>query len=554
MQLHPMPFITYTIGLDYGSLSCRGVLVSTIDGTIVAEDEFIYPHAVIDHELPDGTPLPPQWALQDPDDFRKAFLTIIPNLLKSSQVTPPQVIAIGIDSTASTIIPVVDGLVPLCELSSFRNRPHAWPKMWKHHAAAKEAAEITEAAIARNLPIVKKSGGAIGCESLMPKVLQIFHEDMETFRNTKSFFELCDWIVSLLAGHEIRSTPLLTCKSLWTQQNGYPTGQPFDDIVPKLAYHNGIKPVIAAPGIPVGTLHPSMAEALGLSEDTIITAGQMDGYAALPGNGVADEGTLMMMLGTSTADMILGREWKDIPGVCAAMEDANLPGFTNYAAGQACVGDMFKWFIDNCIPERYTLEARRRGISMHDYLSELASTFGPGGSGLVALDWWNGNKSCLNDMRLSGLIVGMTLATRPEHIYHALIEASAFGARKIIDNFCQHGVPVHNIVACGGIALKNPLLMQIYTDVLGMNIQATTCTQTAALGSAIFAAAADNRSGHRSVFSAIHAMGCKNTILYRPAMQNHRKYQSIYEQYMTLHDFFGIHGKDIMHFLNDQHK
>ena len=504
--------MTYTIGLDYGSLSCRGVLVSTTDGTIVAEDEFVYPHAVIDHELPDGTPLPPQWALQDPDDFRQALPHIIPNLLKSSQINPSQVIAIGIDSTASTVIPVAEDLHPLCERPAFRNRSHAWPKMWKHHAAAAEAAEITEAAIAQGLPVVRKSGGAIGCESLMPKVLQIFHEDPVIFENAISFFELCDWIVSLLAGREVRSTPLLTCKSLWTPQDGYPKGQPFDHITPKLAFHDGVRPVIAAPGEPVGTLHPSMAQELGLLENTIVTAGQMDGYAALPGVGIADEGTLMMMIGTSTADMILGREWKDIPGVCAAMEDANLPGFTNYAAGQACVGDMFKWFIDNCLPEKYTLEARRRGLSIHACLSELAATYPPGDTGLIALDWWNGNKSCLNDMRLSGLIVGMTLATRPEHIYRALIEASAYGARKIIDNFNDHGLPVHDIVACGGIALKNPFLMQIYADVLGMEIKTAACTQTAALGAAIFAAAADGRrSGHRDVFSAIRAMGCQKT-------------------------------------------
>lgn len=547
--------MTYTIGLDYGSLSCRGVLVSTTDGTIVAEDEFVYPHAVIDHELPDGTPLPPQWALQDPDDFRQALPHIIPNLLKSSQINPSQVIAIGIDSTASTVIPVAENLHPLCERSVFRNRPHAWPKMWKHHAAAAEAAEITEAAIAQGLPVVRKSGGAIGCESLMPKVLQIFHEDPKIFENAISFFELCDWIVSLLAGREVRSTPLLTCKSLWTPQDGYPKGQPFDHITPKLAFHDGVRPVIAAPGEPVGTLHPSMAQELGLLENTIVTAGQMDGYAALPGVGIADEGTLMMMIGTSTADMILGREWMDIPGVCAAMEDANLPGFTNYAAGQACVGDMFKWFIDNCLPEKYTLEARRRGLSIHACLSELAATYPPGDTGLIALDWWNGNKSCLNDMRLSGLIVGMTLATRPEHIYRALIEASVYGARKIIDNFNDHGLPVHDIVACGGIALKNPFLMQIYADVLGMEIKTATCTQTAALGAAIFAAAADGRrSGHRDVFSAIRAMGCQKTISYKPVIENTRKYNDLYGQYMTLHDFFGVTCKNAMHFLDDCRK
>ena len=540
--------MTYTIGLDYGSLSCRGVLVSTTHGTIIAEDEFVYPHAVIDHELPNGTPLPPQWALQDPEDFQKAFQAIIPNLLKISQISPTQVIAIGIDSTASTVIPVTEGLIPLCELSDFRNRPHAWPKMWKHHAAAKEAAEITDAAVAQGLPIIRKSGGAIGCESLMPKVLQIFHEDPEVFENAASFFELCDWIVSLLTGREVRSMPLLTCKSLWSPQDGYPKGQPFDAITSKLAFHDGVHPVIAAPGEQVGTLHPSMAKALGLSENTVITAGQMDGYAALPGVGIADEGTLMMMIGTSTADMILGREWQDIPGVCAAMENANLPGFTNYAAGQACVGDMFKWFIDNCLPEKYTSEARRRGISIHAYLSELAATSKPGETGLVALDWWNGNKSCINDMRLSGLLIGMTLATRPEHIYRTLIEASAFGARKIIDNFGEHGIPVHNIVACGGIALKNPFLMQIYADVLGMEIRATTCTQTAALGAAIFAAAAgEHLSGHRDVFSAIHAMGAKDMVSYHPVIENTQKYHDIYRQYMMLHDFFGINQKSIMY-------
>lgn len=546
----------YTIGLDFGSLSCRGVLADTADGTIMAEAEFVYPHGVIDTALPDGTKLPPLWALQDPQDYLDGLENTVRELLQKSGAAPERVLALGLDTTASTVIPVDRELRPLCLEERFQNRPHAWPKLWKHHAAIREAEQITELAKQMRLPVLEKYGGTVGAEFLLPKVLQVFHEDREVFEAAESFFELGDWLTSLLTGEEIRSGTALTCKSMWSPEEGYPPEAFFRSLhgelaeLPrkKLAWHNGAKPGIVWPGERAGSLCLSMAERLGLAAGTVVTAPQMDAYAGLPGSGISGPGSLMMMIGTSTGYMLLGEEKKTVPGICASVENSILPGFMCYAAGQAGVGDIFGWFIKTCVPESYVRAASERGLSLHGYLTELALQSRPGENGLLALDWWNGNKSCLNNSCLSGLILGMDLRTKPEHIYRALLEATAFGARKIVENFEANGVPVKEIVACGGIAQKNTLLMQIYADVLGKPIKGNPVTQTAALGSAIYAAAAakGTEGAHEDVFSAIHAMTGGSAKQYIPKTENSMVYSALYEEYIRLHDYFGTGGNAVM--------
>lgn len=534
----------YTIGLDYGSLSCRGVLACTEDGSIEAEEEFPYPHGVFYDALPDGTPLPPQWALQHPQDYVDAFRHIIPALVKGSGVRPETVIGLCIDTTASTVAAVDRELTPLCMKERYSGRPHAWVKMWKHHAAWREAEEITEEA--RELPVLERYGGAVGAEFLLPKLLQTLREDPEVFAAAESFFECGDWMTSLLTGREVRSGAYLTCKSMWDPHTGYPAV--FRRLTEKLAFHGGARPVIAWPGQSVGMLDPSMAKALGLSPDTAVSAPQMDGYAGLPGSGVAGDGILAMMLGTSNSYMLLGREDRRVPGICAAVQDSILPGFTGYAAGQASAGDIFKWFTENCVPAAYTQAAEAQGMSLHGYLAHLAGRRRPGESGLIALDWWNGNKSVLNNSGLSGMILGMTLATRPEDLYRALIEATAFGARRIAEAFRQAGVSIGRAIASGGMAAKNPLLMQIYADVLNMPIAVSPCGQTAALGSAMYAAAAAGEAagGHATVADAVRAMGRQSVLRYQPDEASRRIYDQLYGEYLTLHDYFGRGGNRVM--------
>ena len=535
---------TCTIGLDYGSLSCRGVLACTEDGSLLAEAEFPYPHGVLYDALPDGTPLPPQWAVQYPQDYVDALERVIPALLRESGLPPEAVIGLGIDTTASTVVAVGRDLTPLCRIPGFENRPHAWPKMWKHHAAQAETRDLTEEA--GGPPALERYGGAVGAEFLPPKVLQCLREDPEAFGAAETFFECGDWLASLLVGREVRSGAYLTCKSLWEPRSGYPRGPLFDALTEKLAFHGGVRPVIAWPGQSVGTLTPEMARRLGLTPRTVVSAPQMDAYAGFPGSGAAGAGTLALVLGTSNAFLLLGREPRRVPGICGAVPDSILPGFTGYAAGQASAGDIFRWFTENCVPAAYERAAREEGI--HACLTRLAADRKPGESGLLALDWWNGNKSVLNNSGLSGMILGMTLATRPEDIYRALIEATAYGARRITEAFRQAGVEIHRVVASGGIALKNPLLMQIYADVLDMPIAVSPCTQAAALGSAMYAAAAAGASGggYGTAAEAVAAMSRPCEIRYTPDAEARRIYERLYREYLTLHDYFGCGGNQVM--------
>lgn len=451
----------YSIGIDYGSLCCRAVLADTSNGALAAVSEYVYPHGVIEEKLPDGTVLPPLWALQDPRDYEAALYAVIQGLLKDSGVSPEDIVAVGLDSTASTVIPVDGKLRPLCMDKKFSKEPHAWPKMWKHHAAENEAEELTKAAVSARLP------------------------------------------------------------------------------------------VIAWPGEPAGTVCPAMAKRLGLSEKTVVTAPQMDAYSGLPGSGISDSGILMMIIGTSTGYMILDRTLKSVPGICCSMENVNLPGFVNYAAGQSGVGDIFQWYVDNCVPMEYKQKASAAGANIHDYLSGLAKDCPPGGRGLLALDWWNGNKSVLTNANLSGLILGMDLATKPEHIYRALLESTAYGARKIIENFRTNGIGIKEIVACGGIAENNSLLMQIYADVLGEKIWLSRNKQAAAVGAAIYAAAAAGKEkcGCRSVSEAVKAMAQGKRTCFEPDVKAHELYNGLYAEYEKLHDYFGCGGNKVMGYL-----
>lgn len=536
----------YTIGLDYGSLSCRGVLACTAGGEILAEAEFPYPHGVLYEALPDGTGLPPQWALQDPRDYLDALESVVPALLRESGLPPEAVAGLGIDTTASTVVAVDRDLTPLCLLSRFAGQPHAWPKMWKHHAAWREAAELTAAA--EGLPVLERCGGAVGAEFLLSKLLQTLRESPEVFEAAETFFECGDWLASRLTGHEVRSGAYLTCKSLWDPKTGYPKGPLFDPLAEKLAFHGGARPVIAWPGQSVGTVSPEMARRLGLCPGTAVSAPQMDSYAGLPGAGVSGPGTLSMALGTSNGYLLLGRETAGVPGICAAVPDSIYPGLTGYAAGQASAGDVLNWFTDTCVPASCERAAREKGQGLHAYLSALAAGLRPGESGLIALDWWNGNKSVLHDANLSGLLLGMTLRTRPEELYRALVEATAFGARRIVETFRGAEVEIRSAIASGGMAEKNPMLMQIYADVLGMPIAVSPCAQTAALGSAMYAASAAGaaRGGYDRPEEAAASMSRRSVRRYCPTEAARRAYDRLYGEYLTLHDYFGRGGNRVM--------
>ena len=529
----------YTIGLDYGSLSCRGILADVRNGTIIAQAEMSYPHGILDRELPDGTPLQGSWCLQHPVDYLAALQAIVPELVKTSGIPKEEIIGIGVDFTASTVIPLDKDFHPLCE--SYPSRPHAWPKLWKHHGASLQAEKLTAAC--ENTDYLSRYGGKISSECLTAKVLQVFEEDREMYEAAHSFVEAMDYVTGLLCGAPVFGGSVAAAKAFHSRETGYPGEAFFTSIHPDLAALPREKLMecyvnykLVLPWEKAGSLCSEMAENLGLCPGIAVSGPQMDAYAAMPGLGIAKPGVMLLVVGTSTGVMLLAREKRPVEGTTACLPDTYYPGLWGYGSGQASVGDAFGWYVDNCAPESYAIAARERGISLHQHLTELAAELVPGESDLIALDWLGGNRSCLGNPNLSGMILGLTLQTKPEQIYRSLLEATAFGLRAILEAYRAAGVAVEEIWACGGIPNKNPLLMQIYADVLDMPLHVSACTQAPALGAAIYAAAA---AGCGDIYEMVDAMGDRSCRIFEPNSRNQEVYDELYGEYKRLHDYFG---------------
>lgn len=526
----------YVIGLDYGTLSARALLANADTGHSVATAEFVYPHGVMTDGLPNG------WALQHPQDYLDALFVIIPQVMQKGGISPKDVIGLGLDCTACTAFPVNDRGTPLCFDTRWQNEPNAYAKLWKHHAAQGRADRITEIAQDRREPWLGCYGGKVSGEWGLPKLWELLDETPKLYETMHAWIEAGDWLVWQLTGRESRNLCASSFKHFYRQEIGYPSQVFYETIDPRL------KTVIAekytAPIIPAGqqagTLTEEMAERLGLCAGIPVSAACVDAHAAVPAAGITESGEMLAIIGTSTCVMTLAQEAQPVPGICGTAKDAILPGYYACEAGQSCVGDLLGWFCDHCVPGEYQRQARENGQTVHQYLTELAEHLHPGESGLVALDWWNGNRSILVDFDLSGMIVGMTLQTRPEEIYRALIEATAFGLRVIVEYFRSYGVPVEKLFATGGISRKNALAMQIYADVLDLPVRIVEAEQGAALGSAIYAAAAAGY--YDSIQSAIRAMAAPVSKIYTPDPAHVKIYDALYREYKQLHDYFARDG------------
>lgn len=526
----------YVIGLDFGSLSCRGILADSRDGSVLCEAEYAYPHAIITAPCKDLPGLSEKWCLQDPDDYREALVFVLRELFAKSCVDPEAVAAVGVDATASTVLAVDKECVPLCKKEEYKARIHAWPKMWKHHAAFKEAADLTRAAREFRLPWLDSVGGEIGAEFFVSKVLECFREDRQLFDDTDTFLELGDWIVSLLAGQEIRSRTFLACKAMWSEASGFPPEEYFDAAERGFgsgyyAKMTGRSQCICFPGEAAAEVSETMAALTGLAPGTVITAAQMDGYAGIPGSGICEAGVLMMVLGTSTSFMLLDERDTPVEGICASMPDSIYRGLLCHAAGQPGTGDMLQWYMENALPGSCERKAKEEGISVHEYLSRLAGRSGPD-ERLLCLAWFNGSKSVPIDLSLTGVISGFSLSTKPEQVYRCLIEGSAFGAKAIIEHIKAHGVPIREIICSGGMSWKNPFLMQIYADILNCDLKVCAEKQTVALGSAIYAAASAGL--YPDVPSAARGMSGRISRVYTPTPESGRSYQAMYKNYLAL--------------------
>jgi L-ribulokinase len=534
----------YTIGIDFGTLSGRAVLVRVSDGAEIATAVSEYSHGVIDERLPDSNArLEPDWALQDPDDYLRVFGETIPAVLKQSGISPEDVIGLGIDFTACTMLPTKGDGTPLCRLPEWRANPHAWVKLWKHHAAQPEADRINELAQEMGESWLPRYGGKISSEWFFPKALQILNEAPAVYDAADRLIEAADWVVWQLTGIETRNTCTAGYKAIWSKREGFPRNAFFKALHRRMerVVDEKMKRDLAPIGARAGSLTPEMARLTGLRPGTAVAVANVDAHVSVPACAVTRPGSLVSIMGTSVCDMLLHTQEAMVEGMCGYTEDGILAGFLGYEAGQSCVGDGFAWFVENCVPPRFLDEAKALGQDIHQVLEAHAAKLKPGESGLLALDWWNGNRSILVDANLSAVVVGMTLATTAPEMYRAWIEATAFGKRIILESFMKRGVPINEIVACGGLPEKNKLFMQINADVVGLPIKVSASTQTPALGSAMFGALAAGAAagGYDTIEAAAQHMAHLKDEHFVPNPSHKPAYDALYAEYVRLHDYFG---------------
>lgn len=540
----------YAIGVDFGTLSGRALLVDVKTGEELATSVLDYPHSVMDEELPSGKKLGADWALQDPQDYLDVLKTTIPDVIKQSGVNAEDIIGLGLDFTACTVMPVKKDGTPLCFIDKFKDEPHAYVKLWKHHAAQAQATKLNEIAEKMNQDWLKLYGGKISSEWAIPKLWQILDEAPEIYDEADRFIEAADWIVWQMCGHEIRNSCCAGYKGMWNKKNGYPSDEFFKALDPRMEhvidekFSRDILPL----GSKAGEVTAEFAAMTGLKEGTAVAVPIIDAHVFVPAVGITKPGEMLAIMGTSTCHMLLSEEEIPVPGISGVVADGILPGLYAYEAGQCCVGDHFQWFIDNCLPKSYYDEAEKQGVNIHKFLRQKCEQKKPGESGLIALDWWNGVRSVLVDADLSGMMLGMTLRTKPEDIYRALIEATAYGTRMIIDVFRENGVDVNSFYAAGGISQKDPMTMQIYADVINMPIKIADCEQGGALGSAIYGACAAGaqKGGYDSLYDGAAALGKVKDKVYYPIPENVELYNKLFGEYKILHDYFGRGENNVM--------
>ena len=544
---------TYAVGIDFGTESGRAVLVDVANGNELASSVYTYENGVIDERLPapdDDVRLEPDWALQDPEDYIRTFRVAVPSVLERSGVDPSNVIGIGIDFTACTMLPTTADGIPLSTLTEYRRRPHAWVKLWKHHAAQPEADRINAVAQARREAWLPRYGGKISSEWFFSKALQILDEDPDLYDAADRLVEAADWVVWQLTGVETRNNCTAGYKAIWSKQEGFPSDAYFAALDPRFerVVEDKMSRRISVVGERAGRLSEIAAGWTGLRAGTAVAVANVDAHVSVPAATVTKPGTMVAIMGTSICHMVLGDRVATVEGMCGVVEDGIIPGLFGFEAGQSGVGDIFAWFTDHAVPPEYHEAAAAEGVDVHTILEREAAALRPGESGLLALDWWNGNRSVLVDVDLTGLLVGATLATKAPEVYRSLIEATAFGTRAIIDAFDANGVAVDEIVACGGLPERNRLLMQIYADVTGREFRVAASSQTPALGSAMFGAVAagGNEGGYDGIVEAASRMARLGEERYVPDPAHRAIYDELYQEYRTLHDYFGRGANDVM--------
>lgn len=538
----------YVIGLDFGTNSCRSLIIDVADGRELASHVFHYPSGK-DGVIVDS--IDPNLARQNPADYILAIEITVKEALKQakaveSQFSPSDVIGIGVDTTGSSPMPVDANGQPLCFNEKYQTNPAAMVWLWKDHTSHAEAVQITELASRIRPHYLTKIGGAYSSEWFWSKILHCKNAANEVFDAAFSWVEVCDWIPAVLVGETApdklkRSVCAAGHKAMFNESwQGLPDTGFLESLSPGLGllrkqlYNHAHTSENLA-----GYLSNAWADRLGLSPSVAVAVGAIDAHMGAVGAGIST-GTLVKIIGTSTCDiMIFPRKepLNDIPGVCGIVDGSVMGGYLGIEAGQPAVGDIFLWFVNTLVPEQYgtTLDEKFKN------LEKAAATLKPGESGLLALDWNNGNRNVLADARLTGLLIGQTLHTQAHEIYRALLEATAFGALTIINRMAEYGARIDDVINCGGLTTKSPLLMQIYADVTGRPMKISRSDQTPALGAGIFAsvAAGKQAGGYKTVHEAQKRMtGIKAE--FKPNPEHHKIYKKLYALYSQVHDGFGI--------------
>ena len=535
----------YTIGVDYGTLSGRAVVVRVSDGHELASAVFEYPNAVMDDKLNSTSkPLPPDWALQNANDYVDVLKHAVPEAVRLAGIDAADVVAIATDFTACTILPVLEDSTPLSNLDEFKDRPHAYVKLWKHHAAQPHADRINQLARDRKESWMPRYGGQISSEWELAKGLQLFEEDQEIYDRMFKFVEAADWIVWQLGGKYVRNACTAGYKGN-LQDGEYPSTEFFAALNPGFANFaiEKLDHEIGQLGAEAGKLTAEAAGWTGLREGITVAVGNVDAHVTAPAAQATQPGQMVAIMGTSTCHVMNSDKLVEVPGMCGVVDGGIVSGLYGYEAGQSGVGDIFAWYVNNQVPAEYFAAAEKAGKSIHQHLTDLAAEEAIGAHGLVVLDWHSGNRSVLVDHELSGLVLGVTLTTRPEQIYRALLEATAFGTRKIVETFQKSGVPVTEFIVAGGL-LKNKFLMQLYSDATRLPLSTIASDQGPALGSAIHAAVAAGE--YANIRDAAEAMGKSNRGVYQPNESASREYDKLYAEYEILHDYFGRGANDVM--------
>jgi L-ribulokinase len=528
----------YVVGVDFGTLSGRAVVVRVSDGGEVGAATHEYAHGVVERTLPgSGRRLPPEWALQVPADYREVLRVAVPAALAEAGVDPADVIGIATDFTACTMVPCLADGTPLCEVPDLADRSHAYVKLWRHHAAQDQADRINRLAGERCEGWLARYGGLISSEWEFAKGLEVFEEDPEVYARMDDWVEAADWIVWQLCGTYVRNACTAGYKGIH-QDGRYPSEEFLEALAP--GFGGFVRDKLDRPVRPLGeaagTLTAEAAAWTGLPAGIVVAVGNVDAHVTPPAAGAVDPGQMVAIMGTSTCLVMNSEELHEVPGMCGVVDGGILAGSWGYEAGQSGVGDIFGWFVTNFVPPAYHEAAREAGESLHEHLTRLAAEKEVGEHGLVALDWESGNRSVLVDHELSGLLLGMTLGTRPEDVYRCLLEATAFGTRVIVETFREHGVDVDELVVAGGLA-RNELLMQIQSDVLRLPLSVIESQQGPALGSAIHAAVA--AGAYPDVRTAAASMGRRRRAAYLPDPDRAASYDGLFREYLELHDHFG---------------